>query len=154
MMDDEILLTDGCKTVAVVVSDALREARIVRDEFQVRAIKRDDLREFVERKRAVDQKDFVVRNAERTLYETLKFCGSGGLKLKPDDRTTAAPLEHGLELPHEIFGLFFDFNFGVPDDAERALSFDRVTREKAPDEKSRRLFERDQPRCACVGPLR
>ena len=51
--------------------------------------------------------------------------------LEPDHRAAPAALEHGLELAHEVFGLFLDFDVGVADDPESALPLHGVAREQA-----------------------
>ena len=46
---------------------------------------------------------------------------------KPDYRTAAPALEHGLERPHQILGLFLDLDLGIADHPEPPLAFHRVT---------------------------
>jgi hypothetical protein len=95
---------------------------------------------------AIDQKHLVVAAAERPLDECSQLGRHQCFELEPDHRSASAPLEHRLELAHQVFRLFLDFDFGVADDAEGALSLDRITRKQATDEQARGLFEGDHPR--------
>ena len=52
-------------------------------------------------------------------------------------------LERGLEQPHQIFGLFLDFDVGVADDPEGALPLHGVAGEQPADEQPGGLLERD-----------
>ncbi len=86
------------------------------------------------------------------LHEDAQLFGHRGLDLEPDHRPTPATLQRGLEQANEVFRLFLDFEFGVPDDAERALTLDGVAGEQAADEQAGGLLKRDQPRrCAFLG---
>ena len=85
-------------------------------------------------------------HAERALHEAPQLRRHRGFDLEPDHRAAAAALEHGLEQPHQILGLFLDFDFGVADDAERALPLDRVAGKQPADEQAGRLLERDEAR--------
>ncbi|MGX1076834.1 hypothetical protein AB7M45_007444 [Bradyrhizobium elkanii] len=80
------------------------------------------------------------------LHEDAQLFGHRGLDLEPDHRPAAAALERGLEQANEVFGLFLDFEFGVPDDSECALALDGVAGEQAADEQTGCLLQRDQPR--------
>ena len=53
--------------------------------------------------------------------------GHRRLDLKPDHAAAPALLERRLEQPHQILGLFLDFEIAVADDAERALPLHVVT---------------------------
>ncbi len=145
MVDDQVLLADGGEAIAAMIADALGEARIVRHEFEIGPVEAHQLRQFVERQHAVDQEDFVVA-IERALHEAPQLGRHGGFHLETDHRSAPAPLEHGLELAHQIFGLFLDFDFGIADDAERALPLERVAREQLADEQSGELLDGDDAR--------
>ena len=67
---------------------------------------------------------------ERALHEAAQLGRHRRFHFEPDHRAAAAALERGLEQPHQIFGLFLDLDFGVADDAERALPLDGVAREQ------------------------
>ena len=101
-------------------------ARIVGHEFEVGPVEAHELGQLVERQHAVDQEHLVVAAGERALHEAPQLRRHRGFDLEPDHRAAPAPLEHGLELAHQVFGLFLDFDFAVADDAEGALPFDRV----------------------------
>ena len=134
-MDDEVLLADGGEAVAAMIADALGKARIVRHEFEIGPVEAHELRQLVERQHAVDQEHLVVAT-ERALHEAPQLGRHGGFDLEPDHRSAPAPLEHGLELAHQVFGLFLDLDFGIADDAERALPLERVAREQLADEQA------------------
>ncbi len=153
MVDDQILLPDGGEAIAAVVADALRIARIVRHEFEIGAVELGELRQIVEREHAVDQEHLVVGDRQRALHEAAQFRRHRGVELEPDHRAAPALLERGLVQPHQVFGLFLDFNFRVADGAEGALPLDRVAGEQPADEQRGRLLERDQPD-AVVGAAR
>ncbi len=129
MVDDEVLLADGGETVAAVIADALGESRVVGHEFEIGPVEAHQLRQLVERQHAVDQEHLVVAASKRALHEAPQLGRHGRFHLEPDHRSAPAPLEHGLELAHEVFGLFLDFDFGIADDAERALPLERIARE-------------------------
>ena len=73
-----------------------------------------------------------------------------GFDFEPDHRSAPPPLQRGLEQANQIFGLFLDFEFGVPDDAERALALDGIAGEQPADEQAGGLFQRDQPHRAIL----
>src|SRR5262249_16355165 len=85
----------------------------------------------------------------RTLHEPSQFGRHCGFELKADDRPASATLEHRLELAHQIFRLFLDFDFRIANDAEGTLPLDRIAGKQAADEQCNDLFERDPPRCGC-----
>src|SRR5258707_11872985 len=144
MVDHEIFLTDGRETVAGVIADAFGIPRIVRHEFEIRPIQTHQLRQFVEREHAVDQENLVIGAGHRPLHEPTQLHRHGGFELESDDRSAPSALEDRLELAHQIFRLFLDLDLGIANDAEGALPLDRVTGEKAGDEKPDQLFERDR----------
>ena len=92
------------------------------------------------------QEHLVVGAGERPLHESPQLRRHRGFDLEPDHRSAPAALEHGLEHAHQILRLFLDFDFGVADDAERALPLDRIAGEQPADEQAGRLLERDDPR--------
>ncbi len=49
-----------------------------------------------------------------------------------------------LEQPHQILGLFLDFEIAVADDAERTLPLDHVAGEQTVDEQANRVLEQDE----------
>ena len=66
----------------------------------------------------------------------------------------AAPLERGLEQPHQVFRLFQDFDFGIADDAKCAEPLDRIAGKQLADEKAGDALDRDQPRRTAFAGLR
>ena len=56
----------------------------------------------------------------------------------------AALFQARLELAHQVFGLFLDFDVAVADDAERALRFDVIAREELVQEQRDRVFKREE----------
>src|SRR5262245_31618519 len=145
-MDHHVLLTDGCERVAGMIAKALGVAWIVGYEFEIRSVEAHELRQLVERQHAIHEKDLVVAATKRALHEFSQLRRHGSFELEPDDRSAPAPLEHRLELAHEILSLFLDLDLGVADDTEGALPLDRIARKQPADEQARRLLERDDPR--------
>ena len=109
-------------------------ARRIGHEFEIGPVEAGELRHLVERQHAVDLEYAVVGGVERALHEALQFHRHVGLDVEPDHRTAAPALERGLEQPHQVFGLFEDFQFRVADDAERAHALHRVAGEQLADE--------------------
>ena len=126
MVDDQVLLPDRGEAVAGVIADALGKARIVRHEFEIGPIDGEKLRQLVQRQHALDQEHLVVGDRERALHEAAQLGRHRRFHFEPDHRAAAAALERAFEQPHQVFGLFLDFEVGVADDAERALPLDRV----------------------------
>src|SRR4029079_2661507 len=136
VMNDEILFADRRAAVPGMLAAALRMAGRAVREFGVGAIEARQLRQLVKGQHAIDEKYLVVRAGKRALHEEAQLDRHRGLKLKANDRTAPAALEHRLEFAHQILGFFLDLNLGITDDTERALPAHGVPREKAPDEKT------------------
>ena len=136
VVDDEILLPDRREAIAAMIADAVGIARRIGHEFEIGPVEAGDLPHLVERQHAVDAEHAVVGDAERALHEAPQFGRHRRLDVEPDHRSAAAPLERGLEQPHQIFGFFEDFDFGVADDAERADPFHRIAGKQLADEKA------------------
>ncbi len=144
MVDDEVLGADGGEGIAGMVAEALGEARIVGLELEVRPVDADELAELVERQHAVDQEDLVVAHAELAGDEVAQLLRHGGVDLETDDLAEAPALQRGLELAHQVLGLFLDFEVAVADDAETALPLHLVAREQPADEQADHLLQRDE----------
>ena len=149
-MDDQVFLPDRREDIAAVVANAFGMARHIRHEFKIGPVEPGQLRQLVHRQHAVDQQHLVVGGGQRALHERPQLFRHRGLDLEPDHRSAAAALQRGLEQANQIFGLFLDFQFGVADDAERALALDGVAGEQPADEQAGRLFQRDQPNRAIL----
>ena len=154
MVDDEILLPDRGEAIAAVVADAVGIARRVGHEFEIRPVQLRDLRHLVQRQNAVDLEHAAIGGAERALHEVLQLGRHVGLDVEPDHQSAAAALERRLEQPHQVFGFFEDFQFGVADDAERAHPLHRIAGKQLADEKTGRAFDRDQPDFSAFARLR
>ena len=154
MVDDEILLPDGGEAIAAMVADAAGIARRIGHEFEVRPVEAGDLRHLVERQHAIDLEHAVIGGAERAQHEPLQLRRHHRLDVEPDHQPAAAPLERGLEQPHQIFGLFEDFQFQIADDAEGTHALHRIAREQLADEKAGLGLDRDQPHFAALPGLR
>ena len=84
----------------------------------------DDLRQVVERQKAVDEKHVFLGDAGLAAHLVAQILRHRGVDLQPDDRSAPAALQRGFEQANEIFRLFFDLDVGVADDAEGAAAFD------------------------------
>ena len=144
MVDDDVLLADRREAVAAMLADALGKTRIVGRELQIVARHGDDLRDLVERQRAVQHADAARRHAELAGDEIAQFRRHLLVELDADHRTAAAALQRRLEEAHQIFGLFLDLDIAVADEAERAGALDLVAREQLADEQADRFLERDE----------
>ncbi len=149
-MDDQVLLPDRREDVAAVIANALGMTGNVGYEFEIGPVEPRQLRQLVHGKHAFDQQHLVVGGGQRALHERAQFLRHGRLDLEPDHRSPAPPLQRGLEQADQILGLFLDFEFGVPDDAERTLALDGIAGKQPADEQAGRLFQRDQPHRAVL----
>ena len=84
------------------------------------------------------------------LHEGAQLFRHLGFDFEPDHRSPPPPLQRGFEQPHQVFGLFLDFEFGIPDDAESALALDGIAGEQPADEQAGGLLQRDQPHRAVL----
>ena len=114
-----------------MVADALGKARIIGHEFEVGRSRLASCESSASASTPFDQKDLVVGDRERALHEAPQLGRHGGLKFEPDHRSAPAPLEHALEVANQVLGLFLDFEIGIADHAERALTFHDVSRKQA-----------------------
>ena len=150
MMDDQVLLPDRRENVAAMIANALGMARDVRHEFEIGPVEPRQLRQLVHGEHAIDQQHLVVGGGERALHERAQFLRHRRLDLQPDHRSAAPAFQRGLEQTNQIFRLFLDFQFGVPDDAERALPLHGIAGKQPADEQAGGLFQRDQPHRAVL----
>src|SRR5512139_2556704 len=134
MVDDEIFLTNGGETVAAMIANALRIARIVGDEFEIGPVEFIELRQIAKREHAIDQENLIVGDRERALHETTQLRRNRGVKLEPDHGAAPPPLERGLEQPHQVFRLLLDFYFRVADGTKRAMPLECVAGKQSADE--------------------
>src|SRR3954454_4650618 len=97
MVDNQVFLPDRRKTISAVVANALREARIVGDKFEVGPVEHaGELRQLVERQHSVYQEHLVVAARQRALYKAAEFHWHRGFELEPNDRPASPPLKRGL----------------------------------------------------------
>ena len=143
-MDDDVLLADGGKTVAVHFADALGETRNIGFEFQVRPVDRHDLRQVVQGKHAVDRGDMREFGNDFIADEIAQVVGRVGIDLETDDRTAAAAFQCRFKGPHNILGLFLDLDIGVANDAEIARTDHLVAGEQLADEQRDDLLDGDE----------
>src|SRR5690349_13468498 len=143
-MDDDVLLPDGCKAVAAMLADALREAWCVGFKLEVGAIHGDKPRDVGNRKQSGDDVDFVVRDGQRPLDHGAKRLRHPLLDLQANDQAAPPLLERTLEESDEIFGLFLDLDVGVSDGAEGTFAAYCVAGKQARDEKPDGLLEKHE----------
>ena len=121
MMDDDVLVTDGGEAVAAEVSDALREARAVGREEQVRTLVGDQLLGVGKAEQAVELEDIVLGRVELVDHEAAQILVHVVVDGQPDYVAAAATLQRRLEDPHQILGLLLDLHVAVaqhPEDAD------------------------------------
>ena len=154
VMNDEVLLPDGRKTIAAVIADAIWITRRVRHKFKIRPVEVRELRHFVQRQYAGDFENAVVGGAQGALHESLQLGRHVRFDIEADHRTAAPALERGLKQAHQIFGFFEDFQFQVANNPERANTLDRVAGEQLADKKAGGAFDRNQPDFPALAGLR
>ena len=154
MVDDEILLPDRGKAIAAVIADAVGIARRVGHEFEIRPVELRELRHLVQRQHAVDFEHAAIGGTKRALHKVLQLGRHVCFDVEPDHQSAATALQRGLEQPHQVFGFFKDFQFGVADNTERADSLHRIAWEELADKKTGRAFDRDQPDFSAFARLR
>ena len=145
MMNDQVLLPDRGEHIAAVIAHAFGMARNVGHEFEVGPVEPCQLRQLVHGQDAIHQQHFVVRGRQRPLHECTQLGRHRRFDFKADDGAATATFQGGFEQANQIFRLFLDLQFGVPDDAERALPLDGVAGEQPVDEQAGGAFKRDQP---------
>ncbi len=143
-MDDEILLLDGDEAVAAIVAQTLREARIVRFEFQLRPIEADDLGQFVQRQHAVEYEHLFRQDVELSRDKRAQLIGGQAVEFEPDHRSETAALQRALEQEDQILRLLLDFEVAVANDSEQpapsnAIAGKQILREQPDD-----VFERNE----------
>ncbi len=144
VMDNQVLLPDRHEAVAAIVAHPLGEARIEQGELELRPVDGDDLTELFERQRSVDQHDARSDDVDVAGDEGAQSLRHAGVDFEPDDRSAAAPFQRAFEQPHQVFGLFLDFDVAVANDAEAAVSGDLVAGEELIDEGEDDLLEQHE----------
>ncbi len=112
------------------------------------------MRQIVEAEHALDDEQLVAGDFELLRHELAQVLGHGGLDFEPDDAAAPALLQRRLEQPHEILGLFLDFEVAVADDAETALPLHVVAGEEPAGVEHDHLLERDEAGRAGLGEIR
>ena len=129
VMNNQILLPDRSEDIAAMIAHAFGMARHIGREFEVGPVEPGQLRQLVHRQHAIDQQDLVVGGRKRLLHESAQFFRHLSFDFEPDHRPAPPPLQRGFEQADQIFRLFLDFEFGIPDDAERTLALDGIAGE-------------------------
>ena len=117
-MDDDILLPDCGKAIAIMFADPLGETRCIRWEFQIRPVFFDQLSQIRDAKKPAGFSDGRIGAAQFLADQPLKFVGHRAFNLEPDDAPASAPLYCAAEIADEIFCFFLDLNVAVTNDAE------------------------------------
>ena len=105
-----------------------------------------DLAEFFEREQAIDQHDAGCDDVDVAGDESAQPLRHAGVDFESDDRPAPPTFQRAFEQPHQVFGLFFDFDVTVTDDAEAAVAGHLVARKKLADEGEDDLFEQHEAR--------
>ena len=111
MVDDQVLLPDRGEAVAAMVADALRESADCRARIRDRAGRgATSCDSSLSASTPSTMNTLVVGGAERALHESAAVrAASTRFDFEPDHRSAAAALERRLEQPHQVLGLFLDF---------------------------------------------
>src|SRR3990167_3595377 len=143
-MDDDVLRADRGETVATMIADALREARVIGRELEVRPVVDDKLARLGKAEKALDGHEFALGDAEFVNHKLAKRGRRARLDLQPDDAAAAAALQRAFEIAHKVFGFFLDFDVAVAQETKRALPDHLVSREEPVEEQADHVFEADE----------
>src|SRR6202047_2553757 len=97
VVDDEILLFDREETVAAIIANTLRKARIIRLELEVRPVETDKFGTAVQGQHPLQDKNLVSHDIEFLGDKSAQLLGHAIVEFEPDDRTPAPPLQRALE---------------------------------------------------------
>ena len=122
MVDDDVLLPDGGEAVAGMLADALRKARRIGLELQVRAIDVHELRHGFDAEHARNDLHLRVGDRERVLHQRAQRLRHPLLDLEPDHKAAPSLLQRTLEETDEILRLFLHLDVGIADQPEGALA--------------------------------
>ncbi len=143
VVDQHVLFADGGEDVAAVVAHALRIARLVAPELQIRVAAGDQFGQLRQPQHAVDQHHVLRRRLKFADDEVAQIGGHGRLDLHAHHRAQTALLQRLLELQNQILGLFLDLDVAVADQAQHALFLDVASGEQVVDEQQQHVLERD-----------
>ena len=129
-MDDDVLLADGGKAVAVELADALGEADVERLEHEIAALGDDELRRVGEPQHALLDEYRVVADVELLHDEPLQARGHEAVDLEANDAAAPAALECRLIGGDEVLRLLLHLDVTVAQDAEGAVAAGEKSREQ------------------------
>jgi hypothetical protein len=143
-MQQHVLLAHGGEDVAVMVAHPLGQARLVGVPAQVGAVIDDQLGDVRDADRAVDLDHFVSRHAQVFADQALERVRRAAIEREPDRPAPAAALERGLELAHQVLGLFLDFQVAVAQHPEDAAAGGPVAGKELIQEQLQQGFQRQE----------
>ena len=130
MVDDDVLLADGGKAVAVELADALGKADVDRPEDEVGPLGDDQLGGVGEPEHALLDEHSIVADVELLHDEALQAVGHQAVDLEPNDIAAATALERRLVGGNEILRLLLHLDVTVAQDAESAVAARQEAREQ------------------------
>ena len=145
MVNQDVLFADRGKTVAAVIANAFRKPRLKGLEFQFRAICRDQLGQFVQSQKTLDQNDVLRLRVQRLRNEFPEFFRHRRLDFDPDHRSKSALLQRSFELADQVFGLFLHLHVAVTDQSEHALRFKFAPGKQVVEEQHDHAFQGNHP---------
>ena len=145
-MDDDVLGPDRRETIAAMFADAFRKTRRIGREFQVGAIDIDQRRQRREPDETADLRDDRLMPLNIGVEHCGQFGRHVGLEFEQNHPPAPAAADRGAEQPHQILGLFLDFDVAVADDAEHADRAARIARENQVGEQFDQIFDRHEAR--------
>ena len=145
VVDDQVFGPDRGEAVAAIVADPLGKARRIGREQQVVAATSDDLLGGIQAQQAVELQKFAGRDRQMVEQEALQFFRHGHVHGQPDHRAATPPLECGLPLADQVFGLFFQFDVAVADHPEMAEGLHLEAGEQLVEEPDDQLFQAHEP---------
>ncbi len=144
VVDHDVLLADGGKTVAAEVAHALGEAGIVGREQQVRAVVHQQLLGVHQADQPIQREHVDGVDMHFVGDQRAQVIGHVGIDGQADAMAPAAALQGAFEHPHQVLGLFVDFHFRVTDDAEDARRIHPEAGEQLVQEQAHHVLDGDE----------
>ena len=141
MVQQHVLLAHGGEDVAVMVAHPLGAARLVRAPAQVGPVIDDQLGDVGNADDALDLDHLGRADADLLADQPFQRRRRAGAEIEPDGAAAAPALERGLELAHQVLGLFLDLQIAVAQHPEDAMPGGGVTREELAQEQSQQRLQ-------------
>ena len=118
MVNDDVLLPNGGKTIPIMFPNTFWETRSIRREFQVWPVFIDQLAQIPHPKKAICFRHKCLITAQFPADQLGQFLGHTRFYFQPDNTPASPPLNGAAEIAHQILGLFLNFNIAIANDAK------------------------------------